>query len=314
MTPQLPVLPSGPLSLDAARKLGLSDHQWRLTPLQRITQTVRDVVSPGTPAARAAAYALALPDDVVFSHVTAARLWGLPLPRHLEARVELDVQRRSGRPAIERRGCISHRGLESRSVSVLDGLRVTSLADTWVDLGEIATRGGFGRDDLVVAGDAALGRHVPTASPAEDDDLAPLRPETLAAVLAARVRPRGGVVLAEALGLLRAGVRSPMETRARLVFHDAGFPEPEVNAPVTTPDGGWLAEGDLVWRTQRVVGEYQGEVHADRARRSADADRAGVLRDWGWTVLEIFAEDVFSPARRSRLLRRVAAALGLPLE
>ncbi|MGL5910352.1 MAG: hypothetical protein ACRCZP_10155, partial [Phycicoccus sp.] len=241
--------------------------------------------------------------------------WGMPLPRHLEAQEGLDVQRRSGLPAIERRGCISHRGLENRSVSVLDGLRVTSLPDTWVDLGEITTRRSLGRDDLVVAGDAALGRHVPTASPAAGDDhLAPLGPDTLAAVLAARIRPRGGIVLAEALGLLRAGVRSPMETRARLVFHDAGFPEPEVNAPVTTPDGGWLAEGDLVWRTQRVVGEYQGEVHADRSRRSADADRAGVLRDWGWTVLEIFAEDVFGSARRSRLLRRVATALGLPSE
>ena len=30
------------------------------------------------------------------------------------------------------------------------------------------------------------------------------------------------------------------------MFVDAGFPEPEVNAPVTDPAGEWLAEGDLV--------------------------------------------------------------------
>jgi hypothetical protein len=37
-----------------------------------------------------------------------------------------------------------------------------------------------------------------------------------------------------------------METRARLVFHRAGFPEPEVNGAIHASHSGWLAEGDLV--------------------------------------------------------------------
>ena len=68
-----------------------------------------------------------------------------------------------------------------------------------------------------------------------------------------------------------------METRARLMFVDAGFPEPEVNAPLTDAAGEWIAEGDLVWHRQRLVGEYQGEQHADRRRRSADAFRRGLV-------------------------------------
>lgn len=68
-----------------------------------------------------------------------------------------------------------------------------------------------------------------------------------------------------------------METRARLTFVDSGFPEPEVSSPLTDPTGEWLAEGDLVWRRQRVVGEYQGEHHAGRRQRSEDALRRATL-------------------------------------
>ena len=102
-----------------------------------------------------------------------------------------------------------------------------------------------------------------------------------------------------------------MESRARLMFHRAGFPEPEVNAAVHAHDGGWLAEGDLVWRGQRVIGEYQGAVHGGIRERSYDADRNGLLTDEGWRVLEIYSDDVFRPARRRETVTRFALALGL---
>ena len=89
-----------------------------------------------------------------------------------------------------------------------------------------------------------------------------------------------------------------METRARLMFVDAGFPEPEVNAPLTDAAGEWLAEGDLVWRRQRLVGEYQGEHHADRHRRSADAFRQSLVEGHGWRVKELWAEDLHRGPRR----------------
>jgi hypothetical protein len=82
------------------------------------------------------------------------------------------------------------------------------------------------------------------------------------------------------------------------VFHRAGFPEPELNGAIHASDGGWLAEGDLVWRAQRVIGEYQGAGHAGIRNRSLDAYRNGSLVDKGWTVLEIFAEDLAEGTRR----------------
>ena len=102
-----------------------------------------------------------------------------------------------------------------------------------------------------------------------------------------------------------------METGTRLLFNRAGFPEPELNADVFDAHGGWLLEGDLVWRRHRVIGEYQGADHASRKRRSADSVRTGLAGDEDQTVIEIFAEDVFGRARRCTLLRRFARAMDL---
>lgn len=131
----------------------------------------------------------------------------------------------------------------------------------------------------------------------------------LRAALDARVRPRGKIMLVPALALVRSGSRSAMETRARLMFHRAGFPEPELNAPVRDAHGGWLLEGDFVWRKQRVVGEYQGADHGSIRRRSADSSRSTLAEEHDYRLLEIYAEDVFGGARRRACLRRFARAL-----
>lgn len=297
------------MSLDAARELGVSEHDWRDGRLLRLTEGVRSLHAPVDLRERARAFALALPQDCAFSHVTAARLWGLPLPASLEQGTTLDVIRDAGRPRVERAGCRPHSGLERREVHLLDGLRVTSPADTWVDLGDVRTHRPV-RDDLVVAGDALVTQWAPPGVRRTAEEVATAL-EPLRRTLEARGSPRGRRVLAQALDLVRPGVRSPRETRSRLLFVDAGFPEPEPCAPLHALGGGWLAEGDLVWRARRVVGEYQGDVHGSRAARSADAARNGLLGDEDWTVLEIFAEDHTDPHRRRAMLLRFARALGL---
>jgi len=221
----------------------------------------------------------------------------MPLPRRFEESSVLDVMRCTGTSLIRRKGCAGHRGLESRTVAEVLGLRVVSLVDTWCDLGEWVARG-LTVDDLVVAGDDLVNRLRP-ADPGLDE------------VLGARCRPRGGAALEAAASLVRSGVRSPMESRARLMFVRAGFPEPEVNAVVRDAHGGWLLEGDLVWRKQRVVGEYQGSDHASIRRRSADSSRVTGAEAEGYRVLEIYAEDVYRGARRRACLTRFARALSI---
>ncbi|MBM6402405.1 hypothetical protein [Phycicoccus sonneratiae] len=297
--PPLPVeLAAGPFTVARARAAGLRACDLRGRGLHRPTHAVRVLAEPFTVGDRAAAWSAGLPADAVFSHRTAAVLLGLPLPAPLESDPVLDVMRPSDRTPTRRRGCRGHRGLETRRVVLVDGLRVTSPEDTWCDLGDLVGHG-LDVDDLVVVADAVLARSGRDAI------------GTLRATLDARVRPRGASALAQALGLARPGVRSPRESRARLMFVRAGFPEPEVNAVVTDRAGGWLLEGDLVWREQRVVGEYQGAVHASRRRRSADAHRSGLARDEGWTLLELWSEDLDAGPRRRTTLLRFARALGL---
>ncbi len=313
------VLPSAltdrPFTVREARVAGLRPHELRGAAVHTPTWGVRCLEEPGSLSARAAAFACGLPDDVAFSHVTAARLWNLPLPSNLARDdADLDVIRDTAKERIRRRGCRGHRGLDHREVVDLDGLRVVGLADTWVDLGEVVGRG-LGLDDLVVTGDAvarqlemqqlaeAVGAPTGVSLPLESGA------ELLGATLRARVRPRGKALLVRALSLVRSGSRSAMETRARLMFHRAGFPEPELNAPVRDAHGGWLLEGDLVWRKQRVVGEYQGVDHGSIRRRSADSSRSTTAEDHDYRLLEIYAEDVFGGARRRACLRRFARAL-----
>ena len=286
-----------------ARDAGLPASRLRRSDLVHPTRGVHAPVPPQGLLDRAHAFAVGMPEERAFSHLTAAVLLGLPLPTALETAAisgPLHVMSSTPEGQARRTGCCGHRGLESRATTVVDGIRVVALADTWCDLAELGRRR-ITSDDLVVAGDAAV-----NLLPARDGVPVtwPLR-----GALEARVRPRGKVMAAEALLRVRAGVRSPMESRARLVVVHAGLPEPEVNAPVTDRAGEWLAEGDLVWQDQRVVGEYQGEVHADRQRRSLDAARRDVLEDEGWTVVELWAESLHQRARRIGTLTRLARAL-----
>lgn len=287
-----------PFTVGELRDAGLPPSRLRHPALHLPTRSVRSAEPLETVSERAAAFARALPQDIAFSHGTAALLLGIPLPGRFEKAAVLDVMRDSCRTPIRRKLCAGHRGLESREVVEARGLRVVGALDTWCDLGELVARG-LTVDDLVVAGDHLVNRG--------------LQVRDLADVVTRRCRPRGAQSLGEAAALVRSGVRSPMESRARVMFVRAGFPEPEVNADVFDSQGGWLLEGDLVWRKQGVIGEYQGADHAAIKRRSADASRVTSAEAEGYRILEIYAEDVYRGARRRACLTRFARELGLDL-
>ena len=162
---------------------------------------------------------------------------------------------------VRRRGCHGHAASSGGEVVEVDGLRVVGPADTWVDLGEVAGRG-LTVDDLVVAGDVVVNRIARRAR-------MPCRGASRG-----RVRPRGKALLVEVAApgasrvevadgdALTVDVRPGRLSRARAQRRTSA-----------TAHGGWLLEGDLVWRKQRVIGEYQGSDHASIRRRSADSSR-----------------------------------------
>ena len=284
-------------SVAEAAHLGLTPGRLR-SGLYLPTRGVRSVAPPVTLIERARIFAKAAPDGFALSHQSAAALLGLPLSYAMEHDDRLHIMTTTSWGRMRRDGVSAHRGLETREVVLVEGLPVVSAPDTWVDLGELVGRGKpAGLDDLIVAGDVAANIVGGTA---------PLRD-----ALARRVRPRGKVTLSYARHRIRLRSASAMETRSRLMVVRAGLPEPQLNAHVVSTTGQWLACCDLVWKGQRVVGEYNGvQWHEGSEREELDGIRRGGLEHDGWRVVDIVAADVFEPLSRQEKLYELAEALG----
>ncbi|MEL4319624.1 hypothetical protein WJX64_11465 [Leifsonia sp. YIM 134122] len=144
-----------------ARRAGLGEGRLRGPDLQLPFHGVRTPASvPLTLTERCRAYQLRIPPAQVFSHVTAALLYGLPLPARLESG-PLDVASIDA-PALPRsRGVRGHR-LSSASASasvevvIWRGTPIVSPVDAWCQLAPLLSE-----RELIVAGDGLLRRHHP---------------------------------------------------------------------------------------------------------------------------------------------------------
>ena len=263
---------------------------------------VRSAKEPTSLDDRCLALAAALQDRFAFSHLTAARLYNLPISRAMEDDERLHVVRDTLDGSTRRPGVAGHRGLEARAVFQVKGVPVTGLADTWVDMGELIGPGtSVGLDDLIMLGDAIALR------------LGSVQP--LRAALENRVRPRGKLTLLEALEWIRYGAQSPGETRTRLVLVRSGLPEPVLNQPIITSERIWLGRPDLMWRDHRVLIEYQGEeFHTEQKDRERDDARHAGFRDDDWEVVLVWKEDIHSTDARRELVLRIAGLLSVPRE
>lgn len=279
-----------PFTIAGGALVGLSKSRMGASGLIRPTHGARIDTRPETVHELAAATAVALPRDIAFSHYTAAQLHGLPLPPGLSDR-PLHVMRPSYRNLVRRKGFRGHRGLEQRTVADVKGVAATSMADTWVDLSALLQL-----DDLVVLGDAVV-RRLDSTDP-------------LIEALGARYH-EGPAVARQALGFIRVGADSAMETRARLVFGRRGLPEPELNGDVADRHGEWIARADFVWRLQRVIAEFQGASHFEGFEAGdSDISRRLLAQDNGWKYIEITKRDIYHDARRAQMLQRLHRYLG----
>lgn len=243
------------------------------------------------------AYAVKMRPDAHFTGVTAALLWGMPLPQHLhDLRIHVAVP--LGTPAPRGRGVLGRRTtVAPERVLELDGLRVLGRSETWCELAAMLTV-----QELVIIADTFVGPQCPDPG------------AVLAALGAAAEAPgrRYRERLREAMNRTRVGVRSPRETMLRLLLVDAGLPEPEVNVRLHARDGSFLAEGDLVYVVARLVLEYEGDHHrTDKKVFRTDIRRRERYEDEGWSVLRVTADDMDIEANRRELVARVRARLGL---
>lgn len=251
-----------------------ADHGVPVTQLRRNSLVIpfRGVRAPtdgvGDLDALCRAYSERMPEGQYFSHLTAARLRGLWVPRRFELGEPLHVSVTATARAPRIPGVVGHHiEPEDAEWSLLRGLPVASPLEAARLLAPTLSI-----DALVVVLDSLQRRRGRLVSE-----------EQLIYMLAKHGGQRGVRKLRAAFALSRAGVDSPKETDLRLGLVRAGMPEPEVNALISRP-GQRDRYGDLVVRKWGVVIEYEGEQHqSDRVTYVGDIARYEELAaDWNF--------------------------------
>ncbi|MFE7228163.1 DUF559 domain-containing protein [Nocardioides sp. NPDC057577] len=225
--------------------------------------------APPTPLQRVQAALVPFRGNGFASHASAARVYGVPIPTLPDEHVTVTA----GSHRRTHPGIVCHVLKKPRAV-VLDGIGVSSPDQLFAELGSQVSL-----VDLVVAGDHLVRHH------------RGVTPATLADFSGSGTLP-GSRLAATAAGYVRDKVRSPMETRLRMLIVLAGLPEPRINVLVGTGDGMLKREHDLVYVASKTVVEYDGKQHpAEQWER--DLERREEADDDGWRILTVVAKGLF---------------------
>lgn len=248
-----------------------------------------DAAAVRRPYERVEAATLIHPEPAYASHTSAARVYGLPVPRELTEE-HVTVFRRQDRRS--RRGVRSHLATASGSTTRLSGLRISSPTQLFTEMATLLTL-----VDLVVLGDDMVRRKLATP-----EDL--VRTATEYSGDHARKARR-------AAALVRPEVDSPMETRLRLLLVLAGLPEPKVNHKVYE-HGRLLYRFDLSYPGLRLAVEYDGRQHRDDDDQwDHDIDRDEWLDLHDWMIVKVFSRGIYrDPAKTVERVRRAIVARG----
>ena len=278
---------AGPATRATARAAGVTGSQLRHRDVVRLS---RDTYLPravaGVLSARVEAVLLTAPDRAVISHATAADLWGVAIPLQREdPRVHLTVA--TGSAVRGRRDRVVHRTpLDDSDVTTRDGVPVTTPERTWRDLATVLEPAA-----LLAVTDQLLARWCG-------------RPD-LGAQLTRRPAGRGSARARAVLPVADPRAESPMESVLRWLLHEAGLPAPELQYVVRDDAGGFLGRADLAWPDQKVLVEFDGDVHRERDVFVNDLRRQNRLIAAGWTVLRFTSADVLGrPHEVVREIRR----------
>jgi len=240
--------------------------------------------------ARARAAALSRPTGVVFSHVTAAVLLGLPLVGPLPPRLDILLVGAGG--GRSERDIASHRSPDIPEITSLGDVAVTNLERTLVD----------------VAASSSLVRSLPMIDHALRLGLTDAGRLHSHARSRSPMRARSRVARAIDLGDGRADNPGESVSRARIL--DAGFEAPDLQRAFPLPENR-SAIVDFYWSSIDLIGEFDGLLKYSRADGAADtqtlwrekrredhlrADHHRIVR-WSW-------DDAWAGAPLERLLAR----------
>lgn len=282
----------GPMTYRQARGAGVSRRTLESGAFVRVLHNV--YLPFGVPVdgyAVGRAVLLVAQPGAFLSHGSAAQLWGAVVPHDPMAHVSIA----RGRGRSQRRDVVVHSS--SRSPTTFRGLPVTTAVDTFLDCATYLTL-----VDLVVLGDTLVRRHRTTPA---------------ALVEAVGSSTGRGIRLAKrAASLVRTGVDSPMETRARMLRVLSGLPELTTDVRVYAPDGTVRRRLDAADPTTRTAVEYDGRHHVLREEQwEADILRSEELHLEDWWILTLVSKDIYrtpgaSIERMDQLFRRRGVPIG----
>ena len=225
----------------------------------------------------------------VASHGSAAHVEGVPL---LDSRRAVELTVRADAMTTTVKGCVVHRGPLAGWSTRVNGIAVTSLERTVVDIA---------RDrpflDGVVAADHALNRGC-------------TRIELTDAMHRMRGTP-GQQKVRRVIGFADGRSESVGESVSRVVFAQHGLPSPELAQPVFVA-GRLLGIVDFLWPDLRTAAEFDGRLkYAPDNDRGSDRLwheklREDALRESGLEVVRLTWDDVVR--HPDRAVARVRAA------
>jgi hypothetical protein len=290
--PLPPLLRGRAFTAREAQELGVSAGRLRGSDLGAPFFGVRtDATGTLDTTAMAVAYATRMPVGQFFSHWTAARLWGLRMPESRIADNRIDVSVLHPGRAPRSRRVVGHQASADTEIRIHPiGLRLTSAVETWCQLA-----GAMSLDETIAMGDGLVRRKRPLCE-MHDLEIA----------VASRPHYPGIVMLREALPHIRPRTDSWRETMLRLMVVRAGFPEPEVNGLILNRFGAEIGHGDLVYRREKIVLEYDGRQHwEDDKQFSIDIERLDDFMEENWRVIRV---DKVLLARPAALFSKLRAA------
>ena len=234
-----------------------------------------------------------LNDGSVVSHGSAALLHGLPLWSTAYALPHV-TRNRSGNG--KRRELVHVHGapLDDDEVCLIDGIPVTSLARTVLDLARTLPM-----EQAVAAGDRAL--------------VLGLTPDALARGQLRMERWPGIRQARRAVAFLSPLSESAGESFSRVRIYADNLPVPELQREIVGPDGEVIARVDFYWEQQRTVGEFDGKIKYGRLLRPGQSPEDAVfeekrredrLRDLDLQVVRWVWSDLNQPDVLAERLRR----------
>lgn len=290
-----------PFTTAAGRAFGVTRSRSRAVDLDNRVHGVRAAAGSSDDfRTRCRMFAARLSADVFFSHSTAARLHGVPLPLRFERMARLHVTVPAPARAPHAQGLVGH----SRQVSATDvvvttdGIRVSSPSRMFFEMGGV-----LALPDLVAVADHLIRQDAPLCSVVE-----------LVERLAVGDRITRRAILREAIRLASPRSESRPETVLRLILLRCGWGEPKANFEVRGLDGRRMRI-DLAFPQHNLAIEYHGDYHRSAEQWRRDLARRSRLEALGWTVVELTADDLRDPdelvaritaiAARARLVARL---------